>query len=172
MVFGSTTSASIWEPNRRAIEAMSEVFANRPDLVIKHRRYLDMIWWDEIDPTVKITSAVACAIRRGLPAKLKSKIRQKACIFVDDALMLALCRSHMERVLGALIEAVFVVMGEPDTALRQYPLAMDKWLKLVVGPILIMLGLIINTNKLTVAIPKKYVSKLCNLINMTWHVNC
>ena len=76
--------------------------------------------------------------------------------------------------LAALIKAIFVVMGEQDTALRQCPLVMDKWLELVVGPILIlrMLGLIINTNKLTFAIPDKYVSKLCNLItNTTWHVN-
>ena len=77
----------------------------------------------------------------------------------------------MERVLAALIEAIFVVMGEPDTTLRQCPLAMDKWLELVVGPILIMLGLIIHTNKLTIAIPKIYVSELCNLIKTTWHVN-
>ena len=78
----------------------------------------------------------------------------------------------MEMVLAALIEAIFVVMGEPDTALRQCPLAMDnKWLELVVGPILIMLGLIIDTNKLTVAIPEKYVPELCDLIDTTWHVN-
>ena len=49
----------------------------------------------------------------------------------------------MKWVLAALIEAIFVVMGEPDTALWQCPLAMDKWLELVVGPILIMLGLIL-----------------------------
>ena len=69
------------------------------------------------------------------------------------------------QVLAALIDTIFFVMGEPYTVLRQCPLAMDKWLELVMDPILIMLDLIINTNKLTVAIPKKYVSKLCNLIN-------
>ena len=52
MVFGLTISASSWEVYRRAIEAMSAVFANRPDLVIKHRHYLDMIGWAEIDPNV------------------------------------------------------------------------------------------------------------------------
>ena len=150
---------------------MSEVFANRPDLTIKHRRYLDMIWWAEIYSTVKITLAIACTILCRLRAMLKSEMLQKARYFVDNALMLALCQAHMNWVLAALIEAIFVVMGEPDTALRQCPLAMDKWLELVVGPIL-MMGLIINTNKLIVAIPEKYVSKLCNLINTTWHVNC
>ncbi len=43
MVFGSTASASSWESFRRAIDALTEVFANRPDLVIKHKKYLDML---------------------------------------------------------------------------------------------------------------------------------
>jgi hypothetical protein len=33
MVFGSTASASSWEAFRRAIEALTKVFTNRPDLV-------------------------------------------------------------------------------------------------------------------------------------------
>jgi hypothetical protein len=172
MVFGSTTSASIWEPYRRAIETMSAVLANRPDLVIKHRCYLDMIGWAEIDPNVKIIPAAACTILGGLPTKVIEEIRLKARIFVDDSLVIALYRAHMEMVLAALIEAIFVVMGVPDTALRQCPLATDKWLELVVGPILLMLGLIIDTNKLTVAIPQKYITELQDLIYTTWHVNC
>jgi hypothetical protein len=36
MVFGSTTLASSWEPVQRAIEILSEVYANQPDLVVKH----------------------------------------------------------------------------------------------------------------------------------------
>ena len=77
----------------------------------------------------------------------------------------------MEMVLAALIEEIFVVMGKPDTVLRQCPLAMNKWLELVVGPILIILGLIIDTNKLTVAIPDKYLSELRDLIDTIWHLN-
>ena len=43
MVFGSIALASSWEEFCRAIEALSKIYANRPDLIIKHRRYLDMI---------------------------------------------------------------------------------------------------------------------------------
>jgi hypothetical protein len=43
MVFGSTASTSSWEPFRLAIESLSKVFANCPDLVQKHKKYLDMI---------------------------------------------------------------------------------------------------------------------------------
>jgi hypothetical protein len=46
MVFGSTASASIWEAFRRAIEALIKVFANRPDLVIRHKKFIDMLKWE------------------------------------------------------------------------------------------------------------------------------
>ena len=42
--------------------------------------------------------------------------------------------------LAALIEAIFVVMGEPDKAIQQCLLALDKWVEMVVGPIQRMLG--------------------------------
>ncbi len=118
-----------------------------------------------------ITPAVSCELRRGLPAKQISDIWLQARIYVDDVLMLALSRSHMEMVLATLIEAIFVVMGELDTVLRQCPLAMDKWEELVVGPTQTMLGLVINTDKQTVAIPEKYLLELRELINNTWHVH-
>jgi hypothetical protein len=85
--------------------------------------------------------------------------------------MLALNVDHMKMVLAAMIKAIFVVMGKPDVMDRQCPLAMDKWLELVIGPKQTMLGLIINTNRLTVAIPAKYLQELLNLINSTWHPN-
>jgi hypothetical protein len=78
-----------------------------------------------------------------------------ARIYVDDALMLALDVDHMKKVLEATIDAIFVVMGKPDVAVRQCPLAMDKWSELVIGPKQTMLGLIINTNRPTVTIPSK-----------------
>ncbi len=37
MVFGSTASVSSWEAFRQAIEALTKVFANRPNLVVSHK---------------------------------------------------------------------------------------------------------------------------------------
>jgi hypothetical protein len=55
----------------------------------------------------------------------------------------------MEIALAALVEAIFVVIGGPDTAIRQCPLDLDKWLvEVVAGPIQTMLVLIIDTNKI------------------------
>ena len=43
MVFGLNTSSSSWEPFRRAIEGLTVKFADRPDLVQKHKHYIDML---------------------------------------------------------------------------------------------------------------------------------
>jgi hypothetical protein len=45
MVFGSTASASSWEPFRCAIQALSVVYPHCRDLIEKHRKFLDMISW-------------------------------------------------------------------------------------------------------------------------------
>ena len=66
MVFGSIASASSWEPFRRAIEAMPAVYTNFSNLVLKHQKYLDMIQWAEIDPSVKLAKAITCSINKGV----------------------------------------------------------------------------------------------------------
>ncbi len=77
----------------------------------------------------------------------------------------------MKLALAATIKAIFMVMGRPDVAVRQCPLAMDKWIELVIGPKQTMLELIINTNRFTIAIPAKYLQEVLDLLNSTWHPN-
>jgi hypothetical protein len=108
----------------------------------------------------------------GLPLTPEGTTDQPASIYVDDALMFALFCRHMEMVLAAMIESIFAVMGEADTPLCQCPLALDKWLELVVCPVQTMIGLVINTNKLLVAIPQHYVAEVRELLDTTWHVGC
>jgi hypothetical protein len=88
---------------------------------------------------------------------------------VDDALLLGHSKWQIMMKLAALIKAIFVVMGKPDTIVRQCPLAMDKWEELVVGPVQTMLGLVIDSYQLTVGIPSNYVNKVLLLLNNTWH---
>ncbi len=52
----------------------------------------------------------------------------------------------MMMALAALIEVIFVVMGEPDTDIQQRLLAQDKWVEMVVGTVQTSLGLILDTN--------------------------
>ncbi len=156
MVFGSTASASSWEAFRQAIKALTKVFATRPDQVVGHKIFIDLLKWEEIDPSAELTPTFSCTINRGIMVDARNWIDLPARIHVNDALMLALDVDHMKMVLAATIKAIFVVMGELDVAVRQCPLAMDKWLELVIGPKQNMLGLIIDTNRLTLAIPAKY----------------
>ncbi len=85
--------------------------------------------------------------------------------------MLATSIEHMKMGLAAMIEAIFTVMGELNDSVWQCPLAMDKWNELVIGPRQIGLGLIIDTNWLTVAIPIKYLTEVCTLLDSAWHPN-
>ena len=85
--------------------------------------------------------------------------------------MLALNIAHMKMVLAAMIEAIFVVMGEPKEDVCQCPLAMDKWKELVISPWQTFLGLIINMNRLMVAILAKYRAEVLNLLDSTWHTH-
>jgi hypothetical protein len=153
------------------MEALKKFFSNRPNPVIRHKKFIDMLKWEEIDPSTKLIPAFSCAINRGIIDDAGNRIDLPTCVYVDDALMLALDVDHMKMVLAARVEAIYVVMGKPDVAVRQCPLAMDKWLELVIGLKQTMLGLIINTNRLTVAIPAKYLKKVLNLLNSTWHPN-
>jgi len=60
-------------------------------------------------------------------------------------------------------------MGTPDTTVRQCPLALDKWLELIVASRQRMHGLIVDTNTLTVGIPPDYVAEVLDLLNTMWY---
>jgi hypothetical protein len=130
-----------------------------------------MLKWEEIDPSAKLTPAFSCTINHGIMDDAGKQRDHPACIYDNDALMLALDTDNMKMVLAATIEAIFIVMGQPDAAVRKCPLAMDKWLEFVISPNQTMLGLIINTTRLTVAIPPKYLQEVLELLNSSWHPN-
>jgi hypothetical protein len=88
MVFGSTTSALSWETFRQAIETLPEEYANQPNLVSKHEKYLDMINWVELNLNTPITPAVAWDINTGTVAVDGTEKNLPAQIYVDDVLLL------------------------------------------------------------------------------------
>ena len=86
MVFGSTASASSWEPFRRAIQALSVVYGHCRDLIKKHRRFLDMISWATLDPAPDLARAIPCSINTGVLDDQGNKVLLPAMIYVDNAL--------------------------------------------------------------------------------------
>jgi len=171
MVFGSSVSSPSWEPFRRAIEVMAQVYHNQEGLVEKHRKYLSMISWDEtpLNPS-DLTQAKKCNINRGVLVQANTSELPSfpTFIYVDDALLTTVDRESMEKALAATIEAIFVVMGEPDTERRQCHLAMDKWTELEVAYKQVILGLTINTRALTIGITLEYRQGLLELLNNEW----
>ena len=169
MVFGSNTSATSWEPFRRAIEALTISFAKRTDLVEKHGHFLDMIAWNT-DPALEpFVKAFPCEINPGIVDVQGNLAPIPAMFYVDDALIAAPGLDPVKQTLAATIEAIFVTMGEPDNARRQCSLAMDKWRQLIVGPNQTFLGLEFNARRLTVAIPSIYTKEALAILDRTWH---
>ena len=74
----------------------------------------------------------------------------------------------MKMALAAVIEAIFAVLGKPDLERRQCPLAMDKWLNLIVAEHQLALGLIWNIRRLTIAIPREYLDNTLHVLKTVW----
>ena len=110
MVFGSTASASSWEPFRRAIEGLIIEYSTRTDLISKHKHLLDMLKWEDEDTMTidDFVKAVACHLNPGLP-DIDEFL--EAYIYVDDILGSAVGKFNNLRLLAATIEAIFVVCG-------------------------------------------------------------
>jgi hypothetical protein len=88
-----------------------------------------------------------------------------ANIYIEDILAAAAYKARMVRLLAAIIEAIFLVCDVPDTFVRQCPLSLEKWDELTVGPRQIMLGLVLDTTSMTVAITPEYLQQVRDLLN-------
>ncbi len=93
-----------------------KVFANRPDLVIRHKKFINMLKWEEIDPSAKLTPASSCTIDCGIIDDTGKQRNLPACIYIDNALMLALNADHMKMVLavgGPVLKSVKKLLQTP-----------------------------------------------------------
>ncbi len=89
-----------------------------------------------------------------------------ANIYIDDILAVAVLCDNMIRLLAAIIEAIFLVCGTHDIAVRQCPLSLKKWFELIVGPRQIILGLLVDTNRMMVGITDEYIGKVRELTKL------
>ena len=83
--------------------------------------------------------------------------------------MAARNQEHMEMASTVALEAMFTVMGRPNSKLRQCPVAIDTWLELTVAPHQTILGLALHTRRLSVTIIPEYKARLLNILTTTWH---
>ncbi len=169
-VFGSNTLASLWEALWRAIQKMIMVLSTNKDVINKHRELLDLLIWQEAPTEIKLVQAFSCDINPGIKEEPGIITPLSTNNYVDDILAVAADKKYMERLLAAIIKAIFIVCGRPDISVCQCPLSMEKWLELIVDPKQIVLGLVVNTNKMTVGITEDYIQQVRALLNL-WDPN-
>ena len=168
MVFGSRVSASSWEPFRRTIETMTKKYFVDISLKDRYKEYIDMIKFDDpAPPDCQFVQAAPCALNPGVLDSDGHQLPIKAFIYVDDCLLAAL-HTYITQLMCACIHAIFVVCGFPDTAVRQCPLAMNKWRAMVVSHRAVLLGLQFDSRQLTIGITDEYRHKVLNLLNDEW----
>ncbi len=167
-IFGSNTSARSWESLRRAIQHLIHIFSKRDNLVDKHCDLLNLLKWldDLFTQREQLTRAHPCELNQGI----NDDDKLTAVNYVDDILGATVFRKNMKRLLAAIIEAIFTICGRPDTAVRQCPLSLKKWDELIVGPRQIVLGLVVDKNKMTVGITDDYLDQVRGLLNQ-WDKN-
>ena len=130
---------------------------------------MDMLSWELPKPTApKPIRADKCPLSPGVLDPLGNETYYPSRMWVDDALIASVGVFGMKMALAAVIEAIFAVMGKPDTTLRQCPVAMDKWQNLVEAVHQLALGLIVKSRCLTVAITKEYVDSTLQIITTVW----
>ena len=94
-----------------------------------------------------------------------------AKIYVDDIMQAAVTRHWIIKSLAATMEAIFTVCGVPDIDVRQCRLSLEKWLELILGWHQTILGLVVDSNRLTVGISDEYLKQVCELLKCKWNPN-
>jgi hypothetical protein len=169
MVFGSTASASSWEPFQRAIKSLIIMYSMNLDLVSKHKHLLDMLKWEDEDIHIgEFVQAVACPLNLGIQDLDQSL---KGYIYVNDILASAVNKFNILRLFAATIKAIFTVCDQPNIEVRQCLLSIKKWEELVVGLVQTVLGLTVDMNRLTVGITPEYRDQVRQLMVLHWPIS-
>ena len=154
----------------QAIEELIIKYFTRPNPISTHKHLLDMLKWEDEDTMVvdDFSRAIACPLNHGIP-ELNGSL--EAYIYVDDIMGSAVGKFNILRLLAATIKAIFAVCGRANIEVRQCSLSIKKWEQLVIGPIQTVLGLTVDTNKLTVAITQEYRDEVRELLTLHWPIS-
>jgi hypothetical protein len=129
-----------------------------------------MLKWDiPFDDSPKPVKAVKCELNPGVFNSTGKQTFQPSRIWVDDTMIAAVGILSTKMALAAILKVILVIMGEPNTKLRQCPLAMDKWSALIISENQLVLGLILNTRNMSAAITLQYFSETLKIITDSWH---
>jgi hypothetical protein len=174
LTFGSDFSPASWEVTRRIIEILAESLFEDETLRSKHRRYLDRMQWQLSLGSTKavLTPATLDGINRGVQDADGNDVNTHHDMFVDDDIyadVFDVTRHRMEQAAASSIEAIFITLGESDLTSRQDAVSFDKFKDTPVAWLNRLLGVDINTCRLAVRTPVKYVAETIAILRDTWH---
>ena len=166
--FGSVFSPANQEPVRRAREQLAKALFDDTSLVEKHRELLDTVRFDEQAPTgTRFAQAWPCSKNQGAIDKNNVVSNTPIHTFVDDALM-ADIRRRITYAMAASIEALYVILGDPDESIRRNALSLDKFFEAICSPIKVQLGLQFDTRAMTISLTDEQKDKMLKELK-NWH---
>ena len=130
----------------------------------KHQHIIDKVKFSSKPTTNTVfVQAIQDSIHKGVTNSQKTKYN----MFVDDNLF-AQIEQNIKHAMAASIEALYTVLGYPETEKRQSPLSLDKYFDSVCSYERIQLGFQVNTRTMSIALTeKKRLSMLDELSH--WH---
>ena len=162
--FGSITSPANFEPIARARTHLAEYLSDRRDLLHKYEHIIDKVQFSE-EPTEQqvFIQAIQDSTHKGVKNLRKTSYN----MFVDDNLF-AQIRENIKHAMAASIEALYIILGRPETDKRQDPLSLDKYYESICSYDRTQLGFQINTRKMTVGLTEKKRFFMLNELSH-WH---
>jgi hypothetical protein len=92
-----------------------------------------MLKWEIPSDKVKPVKTVKYNLNLCMTYSVRNQTTHSSIIWVNDTLIAAIQSFVMKLALAAAIEAIFIVMDEPNTCFRQRPSVMDRWKQLLVA---------------------------------------
>jgi hypothetical protein len=176
LTFRADFSPANWEAVQRVQSALAKQLFFDTSLVSKHQAVLDKIKWCRSlgsRHTPRFTPAIRDALNPGVHDDIGNPVPTPHGICVDDDIYLDVANtSRFEQAIAASIEAIFILLGESNTALRQDPISWDKLHELLVAPTNRVLGLVLDLRRLTVGMPPEFISATIALLGSTWGAHC
>ena len=170
---GSDFSPAVWEVPRRLTEKVAEKLFDDKSLIIKHRARLDKLTWGrklgkipskELVPAHKTETHQGVLMESGEPANTPHHM------FVDDDIYTEVfCKARVEQAIASSIEAVFIILGQSDTKLRQDPVSWDKLEEMTINYSNIILGVVVDTRRMRVGPKREFLQKVIKLLKGPWN---
>jgi hypothetical protein len=171
LTFGADFSPPTWEVPRRMAEQLATNLFSTEGLVEKHRKHLDKLKWSKkLGQPAELTPAHASSVHKGVLDEEGKPSNTPHQLFVDDDVYADVFNvERVEQTIASGIEAIFMLLGESDLLKRQDPISWEKLEEMIIHFKNKILGLLINTRKMTVEPPPEYVAAVVKLLSNTWH---